>query len=165
MAAATAPGLSQAATLARMTQAGVVTRVVDGDTLWIQLAGRDKPLKVRLEGIDAPEICQPGGVKAQAALSKWVMGQSVAVTTRTHDDFGRAVGTVYLQGQDVARQMVANGHAWVYTFRSKKSAYSTEFAQAQIERRGVFGDVQAQEPRVFRKVHGVCAMSAYRPTK
>ena len=163
--AATAPGFSQAAMQARIALSGVVTRVVDGDTVWVQLQGRDKPLKVRLEGIDAPEICQPGGEKAQAALSNWVIGQSVTVTTRTHDDYGRTVGTVYLQGQDVARQMVANGHAWVYPFQSKKGTYSSEFAQAKIERRGVFGDTHAQEPRLFRKVHGVCHISAYRPTE
>ena len=163
--ATTVPGLSQAATLARITLSGVVTRVVDGDTVWVQLQGRDKPLKVRIENIDAPEICQPGGVKAQAALSNWVLGQRVTVTTRAHDDHGRTVGRVHLQDQDVARQMVADGHAWVYTFRSKKGTYSSEFAQAQIEGRGVFGDAHAQEPRVFRKVHGACPRFAYRPTK
>lgn len=40
-----------------------VTRVVDGDTLWLQ-AGVDangkkpRPFKMRLQGIDAPESCQ-----------------------------------------------------------------------------------------------------------
>ena len=148
-----------------MVQTGVVTRVVDGDTMWVLLQGRSKPLKVRLEGIDAPEICQSGGVRAQTALSHWIMGQSVTVTTRAHDGYGRTVGTVYLQGQDVARWMVGNGHAWVYVFRSKKGPYSDEFARAQTERRGVFGDTQAQEPRLFRKANGACYMSAYRPTK
>ena len=165
IAAAVIPGFSQAANDARITLSGLVTRVVDGDTVWVQLQGRDKPLKVRLEGIDAPEICQPGGVKAQAALSNWVMGQSVTVITRAHDDYGRTVGRVYMQGQDVARQMVANGHAWVYTFRSRKGTYSSEFAQAQNGQRGVFADARPQEPRLFRKVHGVCQISAYRPTK
>lgn len=159
------PGFSSAATVARIAQAGVVTRVIDGDTVWVQLSGRDKPLKVRLQGIDAPEICQSGGVRAQAALSAWIKGQSVIVTTRAHDDFGRTVGTLYVKGQDVARQMVADGHAWVYTFRSKKGAYSSEFARAQTERRGVFADAQPQQPRLFRKMHGACLMSAYRPTK
>ena len=67
MAAATAPGLSQAATLARMTQAGVVTRVVDGDTLWIQLAGRDKPLKVhRASLIENADACPTAGTIVSA---------------------------------------------------------------------------------------------------
>ena len=149
----------------RYTQTGVVTRVVDGDTVWVQTQGAGKPLKVRIDGIDAPEICQTGGLQAQLALKNRVMGQSVVVTSKAHDDFGRTVGQIHFQGQDVARWMVASGHAWVYSFRSKKSAYSSEFARAQTARRGVFADAQAQEPRQFRKAFGACQASAYRPTK
>lgn len=149
----------------RIAQTGVVTRVIDGDTVWVQVQGRDKPLKVRIEGIDAPEICQPGGAMAQTALKNLVMGQSVTVTTRAHDDFGRTVGSLHMQGQDLARWMVANGHAWVYSFRSKNGPYSSEFARAQADRRGLFADAGAQEPRAFRKIYGSCHISAYRPTK
>ena len=144
-------------------QSGVATYVVDGDTVWVQIGAHDKPLKVRLQGIDAPEICQAGGAAAQAALKSRVMGQSVTVTSSAHDDYGRAVGTVHLQGQDMARWLVANGHAWVYSFRHKKGPYAEEFAQAQAARRGVFSDGLAEEPRVFRKRHGSCYTNQKRP--
>ena len=160
-----ASAYAQTGASTRYSQTGVVTRVVDGDTVWVQTQGAGKPLKLRIDGIDAPEICQAGGAQAQLALKNRVMGQSVTVTSKAHDDYGRTVGQLHFQGQDVARWMVATGHAWVYSFRSKKSAYSIEFAQAQTARRGVFADAKAQEPRQFRKANGACQTSAYRPTK
>ena len=160
----TLAGASVQAAATRRAQTGVVTYVVDGDTVWVQIGAHDKPLKVRIQGIDAPEICQAGGVQAQAALRARVMGQRVTVTSSSHDDYGRAVGTLHAQGQDVARWLVANGHAWVYSYRRQKAAYADEFAQAQAARRGAFSDAQAVEPRVFRKAHGPCYSSKKHPS-
>ena len=115
-----------AAAATRQTQSGVVTRVVDGDTLWVKTGASQPPLKVRLQGIDAPEICQPGGVQARDALQQRVLGQSVTVTSGAHDDYGRTIGTVHMQGQDMGRWLVAHGHAWVYSYRSKKALYADE---------------------------------------
>ena len=84
-----------------------VTYVTDGDTLWVQPAGGGRPLKLRLAGIDAPEICQAGGRAARAALASRVARRTVVVATRRFDDYGRAVATVHLDGEDVAGWMVA----------------------------------------------------------
>jgi endonuclease YncB( thermonuclease family) len=130
--------------------------VVDGDTVWVKTNASQPPLKVRLEGIDAPEICQAGGVQASDALKSRVLGQGVTVTSGAHDDYGRTVGTLHLQGQDVGRWLVANGHAWVYSYRHKKALYAEEFAQAQWARRGIFSEAAPEEPRLFRKRQGSC---------
>jgi len=45
---------------------GVVTRVVDGDTIDVRLASG--PIRVRLNAIDAPERSQPGGADAARDL-------------------------------------------------------------------------------------------------
>ena len=158
------PAQALAAAATRLIQSGVVTYVVDGDTVWVQIGAHDKPLKVRLRDLDAPEICQAGGLQAQAALKSRVLGQRVIVTSSAHDDYGRTVGTVHLSGEDVGRWLVANGHAWVYTYQKRKSAYSQEFAQAQAARRGIFSDPLAEEPRVFRKAHGSCYANKKRPS-
>ena len=120
--------LQVAAAATRQAQSGVVTRVVDGDTLWVKASVSAQPLKVRIQGIDAPEICQPGGLLARDALKLKVWGQRVTVISGTHDVYGRILGTVYVQGQDIGRWMVVQGHAWVYSYRSKKSLYSAEFS-------------------------------------
>jgi micrococcal nuclease len=152
----------EAAAAPRRAQTGIVTHVVDGDTVWVQVGSHNKPLVVRLQGIDAPEICQAGGLQAQAALKSRVVGQSVTVTSSAHDDYGRTVGTLHMQGQDIARWLVAGGHAWVYSYRHQKPPYASEFAQAQAAGLGAFSDAQAQEPRLFRKAHGSCYAGKHR---
>jgi len=136
-------------------QAGVVIRVVDGDTVWVQTSASQSLLKVRIQGIDAPEICQTGGSQAHQALKNRVLGQGVTVASGAHDNYGRTVGKLYWQGQDVGRWLVANGHAWVHGFHRNKGTYADEFAQAQAQRRGVFNQA-AEEPWLFRKRHGSC---------
>ena len=130
--------------------------MVDGDTVWVTISASQQTLKVRIEGIDAPEICQAGGVDAKNALKTHVLGQSVVLTSGAHDDYGRTVGKLYLQGEDVGRWLVASGHAWVYSYRHKKGPYANELIQAQAGRRGAFSDALAEEPRLFRKRHGSC---------
>jgi len=146
----------QAAAATLYAQSGVVTRVVDGDTLWVRTSTGAQPLKVRIQGIDAPEICQLGGLLARDALKLKVWGQRVTVTSGAHDQYGRTVGTVHMQGQDIGRWMAVQGHAWVYSYRSKKAMYSTEFSQAQANQRGIFNTAAIEEPRIFRKRHGSC---------
>ena len=61
---------------ASMAQADVfaarVSKVVDGDTLWVKPESGEAPRKLRLQGIDAPEICQSGGVASRDALRQLV---------------------------------------------------------------------------------------------
>lgn len=146
----------QPAAATRHAQSGVVTRVVDGDTLWVKTSAIAQPLKVRIHGIDAPEICQSGGVVARDALKLKVWGRRVTVISAVYDHYGRTVGTVHMQGQDIGRWMVIEGHAWVYSYRSRKALYGADFSQAQRERRGLFNATLIEEPRVFRKRYGFC---------
>ena len=71
------------------TVEGTVVRVTDGDTVMFKpdVQG-EKPFKLRLEGIDAPEICQPGGVEAREALSARVLNKHVQATTNTVNSSG-----------------------------------------------------------------------------
>jgi endonuclease YncB( thermonuclease family) len=64
--------------------------VIDGDTL--RVAGQ----KVRLQGLAAPEISEAGGHKATAALIQIVKGH---------------VGICYVEGRDVAAELVKHGLA------------------------------------------------------
>ena len=134
---------------------GVVTHVSDGDTLWVRPEG-GRPVKVRLQGIDAPERCQPWGTQAQAALASRVLHRQVQVRTRAHDDYHRAIGTLELNGEDIAAWMVREGHAWSYRYRRSLGPYAEQEQQARAARRGLFAR-PAVEPRAFRKSHGPCS--------
>lgn len=137
-------------------QSGVVTRVVDGDTVWVAVAGGGKPIKVRIEGIDAPEICQPGGTSSQQALRRRLLGSQVSLSMRLQDDYGRTLATIHQQGEDVGRWMVSSGHAWSYRYRGRARLYAEEEARARAARRGLFGQSDPEDPRSFRKRHGSC---------
>lgn len=138
------------------TRTGVVSRVVDGDTLWVKTQSSSKPLKVRLLGIDAPEICQSGGAASREALRQRVIGRTVAISFRRHDDYGRTLAGVHLEGEDMGRWMVSQGQAWSYRYRRDPGPYAAEQAQAQLSGRGLFSDPDAENPRSFRKRHGSC---------
>jgi micrococcal nuclease len=144
------------AVLPAWAERGVVTHVTDGDTVWVRVDGPSKPLKVRVLGIDAPERCQAGGQAAREALASRVLGRSVDLAPRTHDDYGRVLSPLLLGGEDIGAWMVLQGHAWSYRYRRSMGPYAAEEAQARERRRGVFSDPAAEEPRWFRRGHGPC---------
>ncbi len=140
---------------------GMVTKVTDGDTIWVlpatcDAAVRCQPVKVRMLGIDAPESCQAWGAQATRALRERLLDQSVRVSYSRSDVYGRALGRVSLDAEDVGAWMVSQGHAWSYRERRYPGPYAQEQAQAAQSHRGLFGDSQVIEPRVFRKSHGPC---------
>lgn len=142
--------------------AGVVTRVSDGDTLWIQPeaapgAPHRRRVKLRLVGIDAPERCQAHGAAATAALASRVQGRRVVVLRRATDDYQRALVTLWLDGEDIGAWLVREGHAWSARYRGDPGPYAREEAAARAARRGLFTDPQALPPREFRRLHGPCA--------
>lgn len=135
---------------------GKVTYVTDGDTLWVKPARGGKPVKIRIGGIDAPEICQRGGQVSRAALAGRLAGQQVDVHPQRKDDYGRTVALLSLHGEDVGAWMVAGGQAWSYRFGRDGGPYVVQQAHARAARRGLFADASALEPRLFRKQHGPC---------
>jgi micrococcal nuclease len=135
----------------------VVTHVSDGDTVWVQPLGQVERLKIRIQGIDAPEICQTYGVQSQQVLSSWVMHRTVTVQTSRRDTYGRWLARLWdAQGNDMAAQLVAEGYAWSYRYRRDQGPYMAEQLNAQAEGRGLWAYGSVQEPRQFRRQHGSC---------
>ena len=135
---------------------GVVTHVSDGDTVWVQPAAGGAAFKVRVLGIDAPEICQVWGPQSRLALQQVVQGQWVDVQGRSTDSYGRLLAQLSRQGQDVGAWMVANGHAWSYRYQKQAGLYDAQQALAQSQRAGLFADTSAVQPRWFRRRFGSC---------
>jgi micrococcal nuclease len=137
-------------------EVGLVTRVVDGDTIWVRTHAGQKPVKVRFLGIDAPEICQNAGKASRQALAARILGKQVVLSFRYHDDYGRLLARVSSGGEDMGRWMVAQGHAWAYSYAHSGGTYAAEQLQARSARRGLFSDTGAEMPGDFRKRHGSC---------
>lgn len=134
---------------------GTVTYVVDGDTLYVRPADSRKPVSVRIDGIDAPEICQSGGVQAREELRTRVLGQQVLVHPKANDRYGRLVASIVMENLDQGGQMVAAGQAWAFRFTAGRGPYAAHQRNAEAARLGVFSAaVLPQTPALFRKVHG-----------
>jgi micrococcal nuclease len=136
-----------------------VTYVVDGDTVRVRPAGGGKPVSIRLQGIDAPEICQAGGVTSRDMLTQRLLGKRVTVHGRHHDDYGRVLARIELDGEDAGKWMVARGMAWSYHSRGGAGPYAPEQRRAQAAKVGIFSGAHGAAPvypAQFRKQRGKC---------
>ena len=73
------------------TLTGQVVGVHDGDTLTLRVVG-NQPVKVRLAGLDAPELDQTYGQKAKRALSALAFGKEARAESPEPDNYGRTLG-------------------------------------------------------------------------
>ena len=72
------------------------------------------PFEVRLAEIDTPERGQPWASRAKQALSDKVFRKQVEVRVLNIDRYGRTIGHVWIGDRHINREMVREGHAWVY---------------------------------------------------
>jgi micrococcal nuclease len=144
---------------------GLVTKVSDGDTITV-IADNAK-LKVRLYGIDAPELekanrrtgriskaGQPFGDEAFQVLRNKVYGRLVTLEVMNVDRYKRLVAIVWLGSGNINREMVRLGLAWAYReylARPYASEYLYAEARAKQERQGLWVQYNPKPPWEFRK--------------
>ncbi|WP_296816558.1 thermonuclease family protein [Brevundimonas sp.] len=109
--------------------------VIDGDTLRI---GAER---IRLHGIDAPEIDQRCGETAcgevaRYALSRMIGGETVACQGAERDRYRRLVAVCLVEGEDLGRWMVAQG--WALAYRRYSSDYVAEEQEAEAAGLGLW---------------------------
>jgi micrococcal nuclease len=139
----------------------LVERVYDGDSLRVAPADGAEVITVRLSGIDAPEVCQDGGVQARLYLTDLLLGRRVQLEVPKgkagRDEYGRTLAKVFLDGTEVNRQLVENGHAWSQRYKWDRGPYVAQERMASALRRGLHAAATAPEmPRDFRRRHGPC---------
>jgi len=115
---------------------GAVTKIIDGDTIKVVLSSG--PITVRFGSIDAPEMDQPGGGTARAALAGRLNGQEVALDVVTQDRYERLVAVVYLGDENLNAWMVRQGHAWAYRQYLDDKDYCTWEGSARSSKRGLW---------------------------
>lgn len=91
------------------TITGPATKVVDGDTIWV--AG----VKVRLDGVDAPEMDTRSGQRARLGMYEIVDGRRLACDL-SGSSYDRRVGICQLldgpdAGADIGALLIADGLA------------------------------------------------------
>ncbi len=91
-----------------------VTSVSDGDTVKAIAKKGEEPFKIRLHGIDAPELGQDYGQESKDALAALVEGKIIYVDIVDVDCYGRQVGILHAGNsrQSVNKALVELGLAY-----------------------------------------------------
>ena len=126
---------------------GRVVSIHDGDTITVLQDKRQ--IKVRLYGIDAPELEQSYGKKSKRFLADLIAGEAVEVEENGKDRYKRTIGSIYLNGVDINAQMVENGYAWAYRKFSKR--YAPQESKAKKQRLGLWQDKEPTPPWEWRR--------------
>ena len=125
--------------------------VVDADDIVV------KGVKIRLYGIDAPEHRQPAqkdgrwynqGKWVKGELIQAVGGKYVRVDVQGYDKFGRTLGIVFCDGNDICEWMVRSGLAIV----AYSDKYKVQEQHARQNRLGIWGNQVSYDPKHWR--HG-----------
>ena len=113
------------ATLARASERpsleGVVVRIVDGDTIHVQIDGRRE--RVRYIGVNTPELhhptkgAEPGGREASEQNRALVTGKRVRLEldVQERDRYGRLLAYVWVGDRMINAELVRLGYAQVMT--------------------------------------------------
>jgi micrococcal nuclease len=109
---------------------GRVVGVSDGDSLTLLVQG-NRQIKVRLDGIDAPEGGQEFSKNAKDGLSRLVFGKEVSLKVTGTDRYDRTLGVVHVGVVNANLELVRQGPAWHY----KKYSDDRELAQAEVDAR------------------------------
>ena len=133
------------------TLQGRCVAVTDGDTIKVQVD--TKTIKVRLNGVDAPEKRQAFGAQAKAFTASEVLGKDVTIYT-TGKSWDRVLAWVFIDKRSLSREIVAAGCAWWYfKYAPHNTTLATLQAQAKAAKRGLWSEPNPVPPWEFRKAH------------
>lgn len=136
--------------------AGRIVGISDGDTVTL-LDANQRQYKIRLTGIDAPEKKMPFGQRSKEQLSDLIFSKDVQVETEKLDRYGRTLGKILLDRNDINLAMINAGLAWHYKkyqkdqSRSDRLLYAHAEEQARQQRIGLWRDPGPTPPWDWRK--------------
>ncbi len=133
---------------------GEVSGVADGDSLRVYFEGEHQ--RVRLFGIDCPELDQAYGEEAKRFTRERMLGREVRLRIEDRDRYGRLVATVYYR-EDVPEAPERNLNAelveagWAWAYREYGDDYVEQEAQARAVPRGLWKAKNPIPPWEHRK--------------
>lgn len=145
-----------AAAASAETLTGHVVGIADGDTLTL-LDATNTQHKIRLAGIDSPEKGQPFGQVCKKSLSDLAYDRVVEVESSKLDRYGRVIGKVLVNGQDVNLEQVRRGCGWHYKkyqneqILDDRLSYNAAEESARSRRVGLWTDHEPVPPWDWRK--------------
>jgi len=80
-------------------------QAVDGDTI------RYGTERIRLRGLNAPELSEPGGLEAQRRLAELLREGTINIVPHGKDVYGRMLADVFISDRNLAEIMTSEGFA------------------------------------------------------
>lgn len=156
------------ATMIAATLLCLIVGISDGDTLTARCGepGQYEQVKVRLQGIDAPERKQPFGERARQALAELTFQKEAELRCNKLDRYKRHVCSVWVKPDeapepvktlDAGLAMVTQGMAWWYRSYAREQSPQErgqyEFAEqeAKARRAGLWRDPEPIAPWEWRQ--------------
>ena len=136
---------------------GRAERIIDGDTFWLARQDEDVVKKVRLWGVDSPELRQGCvaegeiwrcGEQARAKLRSMVAGRDEVRCVVRGRSYDRLVGRCFVGVEDVGEALVVGGLA-VEDARYSRGEYRVREEEARIRGIGMWRGCFTQ-PRRWR---------------
>ena len=146
------------------TIAGKIVAVIDGDTYDILVPG-DTTLRVRMEGIDAPEKGMAFNKVAKTYLSELCFGKKVNLLVTGIDQHRRVLGFTFVDDTlELSHEMIKAGYAWHFTKYNKDTDLAALEQDARKAEKGLWFDKNPIAPWEFRKLmrQGNTAEEIYR---
>jgi endonuclease YncB( thermonuclease family) len=126
--------------------------VHDGDSLRINTEG-GRSMRVRLYGVDCPEIGQPYGIKARALTRQLAYGRFLILEPKGKDRYGRIIAKVYLLTRKMlSQEIVKAGACWWYQKYAPDDEVLAELeGEARAAKRGLWANPNPIPPWDWRK--------------
>lgn len=134
----------------------------DGDTCRTLKDG--KLIRIRLSGIDAPELDQPYGEEARQALWSLVKGANISLSCRPIDPhMKRFPCGITKDGQDIQATLVKQGAVWDFGQYSG-SKYASLETEAKLLKKGLWSAKSIISPFCWRHSENTkCQDLQYQP--
>lgn len=149
---------------------GLVVRVVDGDTFDVAVTAGGRR-RIRIGGIDAPEMDQPYGRLSATHLRRLALRRPVTVQAIKRDQNGRWIGHAWIAAPedcpealgrcprrlDLGLAQVSAGLAWHYKHYASeqtpgtRTRYASEEREARARRAGVWATRGPMPPWEWRQ--------------
>lgn len=126
-----------------------VTEILSGDTFVI--LRNEGQVKVRMLGIDAPELKQTYGEEAKKYLSQLILNKDIEVKEDKLDKYNRVVGEIFLGEKNINIEMLKTGNAWCLRSQKDVVQYTDAQKNAKREKKGLWKEENPKSPWKFRE--------------
>jgi len=119
----------------------VVLGVIDGDTIVL-----DGKTRLRLRGLDAPELNYCLGEEAKAALENLVSGKKITFREQIIDQKGRPMALIYVGDKFINKEMLDLGLARFHSDNhSQKDVLKKAYDEARLKKIGIYSTKCTQQ--------------------